>query len=254
MATTKRKAIKKSVRFEIFKRDKFTCQYCGAKAPDVILHIDHIKPVARGGKNDPMNLITSCVSCNAGKSATPLSDNTAIEKSRKQADILAERREQIEMLRDWHTGLADQSCAEVEAVNSLYSVLTGGKKVIAEHYKPTVQKHIRKFGLDLVLRALREGTEGYGEPLRALDKLGGICACIIDPALRRKGWIKSVAKRRIYKLKEWEFSEIMNVGHRLGGEDFLDRLEEWVSRAECSWYYFKPDMEDLVSEYSRDEK
>ncbi len=35
-----RKSISKKIRFEIFKRDAFSCQYCGKSAPDVILHID----------------------------------------------------------------------------------------------------------------------------------------------------------------------------------------------------------------------
>lgn len=44
-----RKAISKKTRFEVFKRDRFTCQYCGATPPGVLLHIDHIHPVAEGG-------------------------------------------------------------------------------------------------------------------------------------------------------------------------------------------------------------
>ena len=68
----KRKAIPKKVRFEIFKRDKFTCQYCGKQPPEVVLVIDHINPVALGGDNDEMNLITSCESCNQGKGANSL--------------------------------------------------------------------------------------------------------------------------------------------------------------------------------------
>lgn len=55
-----REAIGKKVRFEVFKRDKFVCQYCGAKAPDVVLHVDHIHPVAQGGRNDILNLVTAC--------------------------------------------------------------------------------------------------------------------------------------------------------------------------------------------------
>ncbi len=53
----KRKAISKKVRFEVFKRDSFTCQYCGAKAPDVVLNCDHIEPVSKGGTNKLLNLI-----------------------------------------------------------------------------------------------------------------------------------------------------------------------------------------------------
>ena len=62
-----RKPISKRTRFEVFKRDKFTCQYCGMAAPYVTLHVDHIVPVAHGGTNDMENLVTSCMSCNLGK-------------------------------------------------------------------------------------------------------------------------------------------------------------------------------------------
>jgi HNH endonuclease len=59
-------------RFEILKRDGFTCQYCGRKPPEVVLNVDHIIAVYNGGTNDPTNLITSCVPCNQGKGAIPL--------------------------------------------------------------------------------------------------------------------------------------------------------------------------------------
>lgn len=71
---TNRIAVPKRVRFEVFKRDGFSCQYCGAHPPSVILHLDHINPVAHGGKNDIDNLITACEPCNLGKSDKLLSD------------------------------------------------------------------------------------------------------------------------------------------------------------------------------------
>lgn len=49
---SKRKSISKKLRFEVFKRDSFTCQYCGKMAPDVVLEVDHINPVASGGENN----------------------------------------------------------------------------------------------------------------------------------------------------------------------------------------------------------
>jgi len=55
-------------RFQVFRRDKFTCQYCGRSAPNVILHADHIHPLSKGGDNSLENLITSCQDCNLGKS------------------------------------------------------------------------------------------------------------------------------------------------------------------------------------------
>lgn len=62
----KRKSLYR-LRFDVLERDGFTCQYCGAKAPDAQLEVDHIVPVVRGGTNDPDNLRTACVGCNRGK-------------------------------------------------------------------------------------------------------------------------------------------------------------------------------------------
>jgi hypothetical protein len=63
----KRLPISKKTRFEVLKRDNFTCRYCGAKAPDVVLEIDHVKPVAGGGCGCLSNLRTACIDCNRGK-------------------------------------------------------------------------------------------------------------------------------------------------------------------------------------------
>lgn len=104
----KRTAVSKKTRFEVFKRDEFVCQYCGATPPRVVLHVDHIVPVAEGGKNNMDNLITSCEPCNLGKGATPLSSvpKSLKEKTQEIAEreaqiqgynaILAERMERIE--------------------------------------------------------------------------------------------------------------------------------------------------------------
>jgi len=89
----KRKQLSKKTRFDVFKRDGFVCQYCGAHPPGVILHVDHINPVAEGGGNDIDNLITACEPCNLGKGARELSD---IPKSLgDKAKEIAEREEQI---------------------------------------------------------------------------------------------------------------------------------------------------------------
>lgn len=69
---TARKSTGKRARFEVFKRDNFTCQYCGAQPPDAVLVVDHMTPVALGGTNELINLITSCEPCNQGKAAKPL--------------------------------------------------------------------------------------------------------------------------------------------------------------------------------------
>ena len=63
------KQIAPKIRFKILKRDKFTCQYCGRKPPEVVLHVEHKKALLNGGNHDESNLITSCRSCNLGKYA-----------------------------------------------------------------------------------------------------------------------------------------------------------------------------------------
>ena len=96
-----RKQVSKKIRFEVFKRDNFTYQYCGRKAPDVVLEVDHITPVAESGDNSIMNLITSCKDCNRGKGARKLDINTALEKQRKELEEINEKRNQLEMMAKW---------------------------------------------------------------------------------------------------------------------------------------------------------
>ena len=55
----------------VMKRDHFRCVYCGqspAKNPKIVLHVDHIVPVAKGGIKAINNLQTLCSDCNLGKS------------------------------------------------------------------------------------------------------------------------------------------------------------------------------------------
>lgn len=62
-----RSAISPKLRFEVLRRDKFVCQYCGACGPDVELEVDHVIPVSRGGTDEMSNLKTTCFNCNRGK-------------------------------------------------------------------------------------------------------------------------------------------------------------------------------------------
>jgi hypothetical protein len=71
-------AVSRRLRFEVLKRDNYTCRYCGAKAPDVALEVDHVIPTTLGGADDPTNLVTACEPCNSGKaSVAPESDLVA---------------------------------------------------------------------------------------------------------------------------------------------------------------------------------
>lgn len=52
-------------RHNILRRDKYTCQYCGAKGK--LLTIDHVLPKSRGGRDTWENLVTACLRCNTRK-------------------------------------------------------------------------------------------------------------------------------------------------------------------------------------------
>ena len=55
-------------RKNVFKRDNFTCQYCGLKSKNPkSLTIDHVMPRSRGGDSSWTNLVTACAKCNTKK-------------------------------------------------------------------------------------------------------------------------------------------------------------------------------------------
>jgi len=122
----KREAIGKKLRFEVFKRDAFTCQYCGEKAPDVVLHLDHVEPVSVGGTSDILNLLTSCSGCNLGKGARPLDDDLAVSKQRAQLEALQEKREQIGMMVEWQKSLMKMDTDTVEVLADFWASLGRG--------------------------------------------------------------------------------------------------------------------------------
>lgn len=54
-------------RYNIFTRDRNTCQYCGEHFPRGELSLDHVVPISRGGRTTWSNVICSCVECNKRK-------------------------------------------------------------------------------------------------------------------------------------------------------------------------------------------
>lgn len=69
---SRRSGIGAKLRFAVLKRDGFRCVYCGRTSKEAKLNVDHIVPVALGGTNDRLNLVTSCAECNSGKSCDRL--------------------------------------------------------------------------------------------------------------------------------------------------------------------------------------
>lgn len=103
--------MKPSLRFKVFNRDGFTCQYCGKHPPEVVLECDHVIPKSKGGQDTEDNLLTACFACNRGKSSTPI--DSPIPTVIDRAALLAEKRKQLErydkMLRKQKEDTANRS-------------------------------------------------------------------------------------------------------------------------------------------------
>ena len=54
-------------RRNLFKRDRFMCQYCGVKPKSDELTIDHVVPRSRGGGSTWENCVLACIDCNHTK-------------------------------------------------------------------------------------------------------------------------------------------------------------------------------------------
>jgi hypothetical protein len=170
---SKRKTISQSLRFEVLKRDLFTCQYCGARAPEVILEIDHVKPVAKGGDNSIENLVAACKECNRGKRDKKLSELSEVEKSRKQIEELQEKKNMIDMIIQWKEGLNDQLEYQVDAISEVYFRLLGiTDKRFNDNYRKRLKANIKKFGFSEILESTYIAVDTYGEA--ASNKIFGI--------------------------------------------------------------------------------
>lgn len=128
----------KKQRFNVFKRDSFTCQYCGSTPPKVVLEVDHINPVSNGGKNCIDNLITACFDCNRGKAAGLL---TSIPESvSDRAAVLAEKMEQVKAFEKLIKAKKKHEEAQIDEVEEAFLVYFTGF-----HFSPTFRESVRVF-------------------------------------------------------------------------------------------------------------
>ena len=252
---SKRKSLGKRTRFEVFKRDGFKCQYCGRSAPDVVLRVDHIEPVAAGGPDDILNFITACHDCNAGKGAVPLSDSSAVVKAREQAQLLEERRQQIEMMMEWRRGLLASQDTEVEEASAFFSSIAVGF-YLNERGKAGLRTLVKKFGLRDVLDAievsrqyLRFDDDGkiIGESVEeSISRLGGICHTQREarefPEIETLYKIRARLKYRLGDAENYQRHlalEALKNGYRLGLS--VTQLRDYANTA-YSWRSFINDV------------
>ena len=258
---SKRKAVPKRVRFEVFKRDSFKCQYCGVSAPDVLLQIDHIKPVADGGNNDITNLVTACASCNSGKSDKALDDKAAIKKRKAQLDDLQERREQIEMMMEWREEIQDLKKQTVEKLSNYWSELAPGFNP-NDNGKRKIKKWVRQYPLDEITNGMDAAAEQYLEFQSdgtvtdesweiAFNKIPAICRVEKeskkDPDLKEMFYIRGIVRN---KCKNYfdnpECLEWLRAARSWGV--LMTELRQIALRTRY-WSHFEEMIKEIIDEY-----
>jgi hypothetical protein len=262
-----REPIRKSMRFEVFKRDLFTCQYCGRKSPDVVLEIDHITPVANGGDNDILNLVTACRACNAGKSDRALSDTAVVEKARAQAEDLEERRHQLEMIAQWHLSLVDIESQAVAQLERLWfeAVHAESGTCLVNSARDEVRRWSKSYGYERVCQAivkaantlLRTGLQhDIEERSSAFWSIPKICAVMRaedhDPGVGRLFYIRGILRNRCNYLNERACIALLKEARDAG----ID-VERMVDFAKCvtSWSCFRDTVsQEIRNCYQEDEE
>jgi len=254
----KRKGLSKKVRFEVFKRDSFKCQYCGKTSPDVILEVDHIKPVKEGGNNDITNLITACGDCNSGKGANLLSDDSVIKKQRKQLEELNERREQLEMMMHWREGLKDIEEDQLNIVNEYLRENTGYG--LNDYGKNNYKKLIKKHGIQIVLDSIDAAVSQYlkyddeGEPTdsssnKVFDMVPKICNCkkleTEKPYMKNLFYIRGILRNRFNYINEWKALNMLESAYLEGAS--IEGLKE-IALTTNHWSAFEDAIHEFMQE------
>ncbi len=253
MATKrKRQTISKTTRFEVFKRDSFTCQYCGKSAPTVILHIDHIQPVSKDGDNDILNLITACDDCNLGKSDRLISDHSIIAKQKAQLDEINERREQLELMNQWRKHL--QSIDETEL-----SIAADHWTHITVHYslndngRNKTRQLLQKFSLEEVIEGMNAVTRYFvfddntGHATAhsmdyAFNRIIGVCRTKRQPDWKQElYYIRGILRNRITFCDDVQALRFLQDAHIKGGIS-LDALRDFVLQVN-NWTEFRQAFE-----------
>lgn len=181
-------------RFEVFKRDRFTCSYCGQTPPAVLLEVDHIVPQAAGGGDEMTNLTTSCQDCNRGKSAGLLQEGAVPVVNREAVAELEERTEQATQYAEAVTAMRYLRDAQVQRVIDAWAEAYEAERVVenGESFwrlpsgefpkRSTIRRLLGRLTLDDVLECLDIAASRMplGDDDQACRYFYGVCWRTVD--------------------------------------------------------------------------
>ena len=245
-----RKNLSKKIRLEVFKRDMFKCQYCGKspiKDQDVVLEVDHIVPVAEGGSNEMINLVTSCWDCNRGKGPRKLDDRQVIVTQHEEIEKLQIENEQFDLLIQYKKELMNLENKKLEIIRlTMDDKLSVLNRTIGDSYLNTkMKKLVRKYGVPKMIEVIEESyNNSIGKYDRITDEDGIINKFLslienyfsykdTDPVKQKISYIFGIARNTFHYINQKQFyimtNELIKQSKTIYGDDqegFMNYLIE----------------------------
>ena len=248
--TAKRVSTGKRLRFEVFKRDGFACQYCGAQPPDVVLVLDHVQPVAKGGNNSELNLITACETCNQGKAAKVLGD----VRPQPDADLLylqaQQERAELQRYVATTTERDGERGRAIALIQDHFAAIANGGWVPSEG---TLWQVLRKYNDpeivdEAIMIVAGKVADGYLQKTNWLPYLWGVARNLTEKATAR-GLPPPEPREIDWRYRFWAASvwrsgpEVCNLATLPGHDTRMSILNEWYAQIprEVRVGYMEPD-------------
>jgi len=169
----KRISLSKKIRFEVFKRDFFKCQYCGTHPPETVLEVDHIHPHSKGGNDDINNLITSCFNCNRGKSDREL--NQIPNSLVNNIEIAKEKLKQYKEFQKLNNQLFLSIKLDIDLVDATFTSYFKGYRCSEKFRNATVKMFIEKLSLFEVVDSMHIAGRKNLDSDETLKYFCGVC-------------------------------------------------------------------------------
>ena len=234
--------MKQMLRFEVFKRDGFTCRYCGKRPPETVLEVDHIIPRSKGGTDIIENLVTSCFECNRGKSNRMLHELTP--EMQENAALLKEKNEQMKAFYKYQKDTEKIVEKAVNTLSNYWFELSAQQHTLSTTEKVGIKNFLKTFTIPEIKEAMEISTKIYDFH----DRFKYFCGILVNKRLKKDNpelhdliryWNNKKGRKTYYKK---EGLEILLKGRESSGhyahglEGSMEIIDVVFSKQRQSYY------------------
>jgi len=218
----------KRIKFEVFEKDGYKCQTCGAVAPNVTLQLHRLQEVQQNENwLDPAFLSTACFDCEQKQTEQK---STAKKNGFMTLDDLEERLEQLKMLISWRKGLRKIKKGQLNSLIDYWQELVPGIYLNDDH-KRTILSCMNKFTREEIKSAMEYAVKEF----LILRQDGSIAQDSFQLAFEK---IPEICLRTKKASENQEIENLYHIHDILKGklEGFFDseRVIQWLNYAR-SW-------------------